>query len=110
MKTDFGNRKNGLDPSASNYRLAIKAGSPHFMSPTLSSSQQATPKREKETDHIATSSFVPSVKPRRTNWVASAAKRVGFNRRNDGMPRSGVEGFVIKATKPADEVSGIQVH
>ena len=72
---------------------------------TASSPQHAALKTERETGRVASSISAPSVKSRRTNWVASAAKRVGFNRVSEGMPRSRKAGSVINGITPADEVS-----
>ena len=67
---------------------AGQAKSPHFMTPTLSSSIQ----------YVATTSVTPQPSPKlgdpksNTAWMKSAAKRVGLRRIGDGTPRSKKEG------------------
>lgn len=65
-----------------------KTGSPHFMTPTLSSFKQSLTKNVK---NDLRSSPVPleTTKPEESDaWVKSAAKRVGFRRVKDGTTRS----------------------
>lgn len=101
------NKSNKKDPesSTSKSRQPAKDPSPRFMSPTYSSAQQAALKTEQGKDRMATFSPVPTVKPRRNNWVASAVKRVGFNRLSEEVPRSRKEGLVSKTIAFRDEVS-----
>ena len=75
------------------------------MSPTFVSAQQAVLKTEKGKDRMATFSPVPTVKPRRNNWVTSAVKRVAFNRVSEEVPRSHKEALASKAIAFKDEVS-----
>ena len=67
----------------------IKAKSPHFMTPTFSSSKQSATTSAKSGDKNSTSS---STKPLKmggdAQWMKAAAKRVGFRRNGDGTPRS----------------------
>ena len=62
--------------------------SPHFMTPTFSSSLQSAT--------VTNLTPVPSTKSSKVEsnnaWMKSAAKRVGFRRTGDGTPRSKKEG------------------
>ena len=66
----------------------LKPRSPHFMTPTFSSSLQSA-----TTTNLTP---VPSTKTSKVEnnnaWMKSAAKRVGFRRTGDGTPRSKKEG------------------
>lgn len=75
---------------------AIKSKSPHFMSPTFSSSRQSIAKFAKEQDRTSTPSAPTSTHTKRSQWIASAAKRVGLGRLSDGAPRSRKEGMLPK--------------
>ena len=80
--------------------------SPHFMSPTLSSTKQNAAKSSKAQDR--TNSTPPSAaadKPQGNTWMASAAKHVGFRRMGDGTPRSRKEALKSKAVAFPDRVS-----
>ena len=68
-----------------------KPKSPHFMSPTVSSSKQSVPASKTVQDRTSTPSSLTSGKG--NGWMASAAKRVGINRSGDGTPRSRKEGL-----------------
>ena len=72
--------------------------SPHFMSPTVSSSKQSVPTSKKAFDHTPTSSF--SAPGKGNSWMASAAKRVGINRGSDGTPRYRKEGLLKTPKTP----------
>ena len=67
---------------------SVKSKSPHFMTPTFSSSLQS----------VTTASITPIPSTNFTKaegsntWMKSAAKRVGFRRTGDGTPRSKKEG------------------
>lgn len=86
--------------------------SPHFMSATLSSSKQAALKPEKDKEKMgtqpSTQSSIPTSKPRRANWMASAVKRAGFTRLNDGAVKSKKEGLVTEASCSDETVSSCQ--
>lgn len=83
-----------------------KARSPHFMSPTFSSSNQSATKISKERDKASpSSSSFAADQTSRSNWMVSAVRRVGLNRVGDGMPRSRKEGLLSKATALQDKVS-----
>ena len=76
---------------------SVKSKSPHFMTPTFSSSLQSAAVNGKEHDHND-SNITPvpskSAKAESSNaWMKSAAKRVGFRRIADGTPRSKKEGL-----------------
>ena len=79
-----------LSGMASSENLGKKP--PHFMSPTLSSTKQATSKPSKVSNRNSTPSASSSKPPSSGNWMSSAAKRVGFGRVGDGTPRSKKEG------------------
>ena len=72
-----------LSGTASREILGKKA--PRFMSPTVSSTKQAT-QRSSKVNNTPPDPSVSSSKP--GNWMSSAAKRVGFGRGADGTPRS----------------------
>ena len=67
---------------------------PRFMSPTVSSTKQGNAKSLNIQGNVSTP-LASSAKARASgNWMASAAKRVGFNRTSDGTPRPKKEGFL----------------
>lgn len=81
-----------------------KGRSPRFMSPTLSSTQQAATKLSKAQDRNTTPSSIVSNKAQGNNWMASAAKRVGFRRGGDGTPHARKAGITSKAIGFPDKV------
>lgn len=88
-----------LDGAPSSENLAKK--SPHFMSPTVSSTKQVNAKPSNAPGSTSTP-LTSSAKARASgNWMASAAKRVGFSRASDGTPHSKKEGFA----KPPKAIS-----
>ena len=81
-----------LDDAPSSETNAKK--SPHFMSPTVSSTKQVNAKPPSNAPGSTSTPLISSAKARASgNWMASAAKRVGFNRAGDGTPRSKKEAF-----------------
>ena len=63
---------------------SAKSKSPHFMTPTFSSSLQSA-----ATTNVTPVPSAKSSKAESNNaWMKSAAKRVGFRRTGDGTPRS----------------------
>lgn len=80
-------------PQSENH--AKKAAPPRFMSPTVSSAKQVNAKPSNAAG-TTTTPLTSSAKARASgNWMASAAKRVSFNRVPDGTTRS-KEGFSKK--------------
>lgn len=66
-----------------------KSRSPHFMTPTLSSSKQSVATKTKNDDHPSRPVPARPIKAEGSNaWTKSAAKRVGFRRAGDGTTRS----------------------
>lgn len=84
-----------------------KGKSPRFMSPTLSSTQQAATKSSKAQDRNTTPSSSSSNKAQGSNWMASAAKRVGFRRGGDGNPHARKAGIPSKAISFPDKVRAL---
>lgn len=82
-----------------------KGKSPYFMSPTLSSKKQLAVKLSKSPEHNLAPLSTTVHKPTSSNWMASAAKRVGFAHVGDGIPRSRKEGQAWKAITFPDKVS-----
>lgn len=80
-----------------------KAKSPRYMSPTLSSTQQTATKLSKLHDRDSTPPS-SSNKAQGSNWMSSAAKRVGFRRGGDGTPRTGKAGISSKTISFPDKV------
>lgn len=82
-----------------------KSWSPHFMNPTLSSSKQIISSNVQPQAHTTTPEPARPVKT--DGMMKSAAKRVGFRRTGDGMPRSRKEGLAktSKAISFPDKVS-----
>lgn len=84
-----------------------KPRSPHFMTPTLSSSKQ------NNTASPEAKGITPVSEPARPikvdGMMKSAAKRVGFRRAGDGTPRSKKEGLAkqSKAISFPDKVSSV---
>ncbi len=77
-----------------------KSKSPHFMTPTVSSSKQGVPASKKAYDN--TPDPLSSLASGKGNgWMASAAKRVGINRTGDGTPRSRKEGLLKHSKAPS---------
>lgn len=76
-----------------------KSKSPHFMTPTVSSSKQSIPSSKKAYDTTPTPSSLTSSKG--SGWMASAAKRVGINRTGDPTPRSRKEGHLKHPKTPS---------
>lgn len=76
-----------------------KSKSPHFMTPTVSSSKQNVPVSKKAYDTTSTPSSLTSGKG--NGWMASAAKRVGINRTGDPTPRSRKEGHLKHPKTPS---------
>lgn len=82
-----------------------KSRSPHFMTPTLSSSKQTI------AANTEAKGFTPAPEPARPikvdGMMKSAAKRVGFRRAGDGTPRLKKEGLAkqAKAISFPDKVS-----
>ncbi|CAD6593068.1 MAG: hypothetical protein ASARMPREDX12_006684 [Alectoria sarmentosa] len=76
---------------------SVKSKSPHFMTPTFSSSLQSAAVNGKEhdrNDRNITPVPSKSTKAESSNtWMKSAAKRVGFHRTADGTPCSKKEGL-----------------
>lgn len=94
------------DAKKGNGKNVPKARSPHFMSPTFSSSNQSAAKLGKERDLASpSSSSIAAAQTSRSNWMVSAVRRVGLNRVGDGMPRSRKEGLLSKAATLQDQVS-----
>ena len=77
--------------------------SPHFMSPTVSSSKQSMSRSSRSAERTRTP---PSSLKAKTNanWVSSAAKRVGFSKIGDGTPKGKKEGKQSKAVIFPDKV------
>ena len=66
-----------------------KSRSPHFMTPTFSSSKQSVAANLKDEDRSSTPVPPRPIKAEGNNaWMKSAAKCVGFRRNMDGAPRS----------------------
>ncbi|MCJ1425837.1 hypothetical protein MMC29_003737 [Sticta canariensis] len=82
-----------------------KGKSPRFMSPTLSSTQQAATKVSKAQDRNTTPSSLLSKKAQGSNWMASAAKRVGFRRGGDETPHARKAGIPSKAISFPDKLA-----
>ena len=76
-----------------------KSKSPHFMSPTVSSSKQSIPASKTVQGRVSTPSSLSSGKG--NGWMASAAKRVGINRSGDGTPRSRKEDLLKISKSPS---------
>ena len=76
-----------------------KSKSPHFMSPTVSSSKQSISTPKKADDNTPAPSSLITAKG--NGWMASAAKRVGINRTGDGTPRSRKEGLMKYPRTPS---------
>lgn len=95
-------------PPEENEKVAkskVKTQSPHFMSPTIASSRQIAPNLTKEKDEMSPPSGVPSTHTKRSQWLASAAKRVGFIRISDGTPHSRKGGIPLSSSAHIDKVS-----
>lgn len=82
-----------------------KSRSPHFMTPTLSSSKQTIAANTEARIPTPASEPARPIKP--DGMMESAAKRVGFRRAGDGTPRSRKEGLTkqAKAISFPDKVS-----
>lgn len=65
----------------------------HYMSPTVSSTKQTASRPSSLSNRALTPSAPASKQVGSGNWMASAAKRVGFSRVGDGIPRSKKEGL-----------------
>ena len=63
------------------------SGSPHFMTPTVSSSKQSTTMNIENNRPSSTLPLKPSKAEGGNAWVRSAAKRVGFRRNDNDTPR-----------------------
>lgn len=63
--------------------------SPHFMTPTYSSSKQSVAVHGKSDGKSSPATSLKPIKGESSSaWMKSAAKRVGFRRTGDGTPRS----------------------
>ena len=69
-----------------------RAGKPRFMSPTISSSNQAERTPIVTDERVSTPTSVTSTKGRATSWMSSAKRVVGISYIGDGVPRSKKEG------------------
>ncbi len=79
-----------------------KSRSPHFMTPTFSSSKQSVSANGRSDASTSTPMSTKPVKGDGNNaWMKTAAKRVGFHRNGDGTPRSKKEAFA----KPKKAIS-----
>ena len=76
-----------------------KSKSPHFMSPTVSSTKQSITTWNKSKDDTPTPPSLASGKG--NSWMVTAAKRVGIKRSGDGTPRSRKEGLKKQPKTPS---------
>ena len=83
---------------------SAKSKSPHFMSPTISSSKQVVAKSVKEQAKISPPSALTSSHTKPTQWIASAVRRVGFTRGSDSAPRFRKESTSANAVTFPDKV------
>lgn len=99
-------------PPEENEKVAkskVKTRSPHFMSPTIASSRQIVPNLTKEKDEMSPPSGVTSTHTKRSQWLASAAKRVGFIRTSDGIPHSRKGGMPLSNSARIDKVGAFYI-
>jgi hypothetical protein len=97
--------KKDVDPSVVKREQSLNDRSPRFMSPTVSSSKQGATKSETEKHRMATFASIPTVKMSRTNWMTTAAKRVGLNRTSEETSQPRKDESKTEATTYQDEVS-----
>ena len=80
-----------LSGTPQNEKFASIKATPRFMSPTMSSSRQATPiLPSTDMNRASTPNSIVSNKSKASNWVSSAARRVGVGRVSDGGIPSGL--------------------
>ena len=119
ITTQANNAINRLSNSSPGYHNLSSSGekenlakpkSPHFMTPTFSSSKQSVAVKGKSPDRDLTPVPAKSSKADGGNvWMKSAAKRVGIRGRGDGTPRSkkGGSSKQTKAISFPDKVSAL---
>ena len=81
-----------------------RSGTPHFMSPTISSNNQSGRTPTNTDDRTATPISITSAKDRATSWMVSAKRVVGISYVGDGIPRSKKEG---KSLQKVSSITGM---